>query len=459
MQFLVLTAKKPNCCSLPFPWIGMGLGAYVPSGLGEGRAAGLCVGGISPCRWVTKRESDIREIVTIGRIVRIGHFTTENGIERDFSEWIFYHSSWCRYLTKHFSCSIIETENVYFKGDMITKKQKVTIRDIVRATGYSTATVSRVLNRTNQFYSDETRAKIEQVAKELGYTPNMYAKVLKTNKTNNIAFLVPQMSDFYAKVFSGLQTTANRFGYSVSIYSSNNQVIQEELNVRNLCSLLCDGIVVASGFLNPDHLQILRATKLPMVSVEQILGEEDIPFIGIPDREAVSQAVGCLLDLGHRKIACFTAPLQYSVLMERYAGYLSAFTEHGFAADPTLVFSDPLFEQSGNIEQYRAIKEVLASHTFTAAMAFSDDTAGMILRAAHDLSIRVPEDLSVIGFDDSSMAAYFVPSLTTVRQDANALGCGAAEMILERIAKGHTDCRILAAELIRRESVAIPRNI
>ena len=83
----------------------------------------------------------------------------------------------------------------------------------------------------------------------------------------------------------------------------------------------------------------------------------------------------------------------------------------------------------------------------------------MILRAAHDLSIRVPEDLSVIGFDDSSMAAYFVPSLTTVRQDANALGCGAAEMILERIAKGHTDCRILAAELIRRESVAIPRNI
>lgn len=319
--------------------------------------------------------------------------------------------------------------------------------------------MSRVLNHTNQFYSNEARLKIEQAARELGYTPNLYAKVLKTNKTNNIAFLVPQMSDFYAKVFSGLQSTANRFGYSVSIYSSNNQPEQEELNVRNLCSLLCDGIVVASGFLNPEHLQTLRATKLPMVSVEQILDADDIPFIGITDRDAVAKAVGYLLDLGHRKIACFTAPLQYSVLKERYAGYLDAIKMYDLEPDPELVFSDPLFEQSGNAEQYHAIKEVLASHSFTAAMAFSDDTAGMILRAAYDLGIRVPADLSVIGFDDNSVAAYFVPSLTTVRQDAHALGCGAAEMILSLISSGHTDCKIVAAELIHRESTTVPREL
>lgn len=334
----------------------------------------------------------------------------------------------------------------------------MTIRDIVRATGYSTATVSRVLNHTNQFYSEETRSKIEQAAKELGYTPNMYAKVLKTNKTNNIAFLVPQMSDFYAKVFSGLQITANHFGYSVSIYSSNNQTEQEELNVRNLCSLLCDGIVIASGFLNQDHLQTLRATKLPIVSVEKILGEDDIPYIGITDRDAVSQAVGYLLDMGHREIACFTAPMQYSVLKERYAGYLAAFKMRGLEPDLSLVFSDPLFERSGDAKQYCAIKEVLTSHTFTAAMTFSDDTAGMILRAAHDLNICVPKELSVIGFDDSSMSAYFVPSLTTVRQDAYALGSGVAEMMLDMISTGYTDSRILAARLIHRESTAAPKK-
>lgn len=350
-------------------------------------------------------------------------------------------------------------KRLLWEADIIANKQKVTIRDIVRATGYSTATVSRVLNHTNQFYSEETRSKIEQAARALGYTPNMYAKVLKTNKANNIAFMVPQMSDFYAKVFSGLQVTANRFGYSVSIYSANNQVEQEELNVRNLCSLLCDGIVVASGFLNPEHLQTLRDTRLPIVSVERIHGADDIPFIGIPDRDAVAQAVGYLLDLGHRKIACFTAPMQYSVLMERYAGYLSAFEMRGLEADPELVFSDPLFEQSGNVEQYYAIKEVLASHTFTAAMAFSDDTAGMLLRAAHDMGICVPADLSVIGFDDNSVAAYFVPSLTTVRQDAHALGCGSAEMILKLISAGHTDGKILTAKLIHRESTAPPREI
>lgn len=333
----------------------------------------------------------------------------------------------------------------------------MTIRDIVRATGYSTATVSRVLNHTNQFYSSETRTKIEQAAKDLGYVPNMYAKVLKTNKTNNIALLVPQMSGFYAEVFSGLQVKANLSGYSVSIYSANSQIEQEEMNIRSLCSLPCDGIVVASGFLNPKHLQTLQATNLPMVSVEYILGEDDIPFIGIPDRDVTAKAVGNLLDLGHRKIACFTAPMQYSVLKERYAGYLSAFEMRGFAPDLSLVFSDPLFERSGDVEQYLAIKKVLESHTFTAAMTFSDDTAGMILRAAHDLGIAVPDDLSVIGFDDSSVSAYFVPSLTTVRQDAYALGVGAAEMILELISNGQTSSRLLSADLIQRESVSVPK--
>lgn len=338
---------------------------------------------------------------------------------------------------------------------MIANKQKVTIRDIVRATGYSTATVSRVLNHTNQFYSEETRSRIEQAARELGYTPNMYAKVLKTNKTNNIAFLVPQMSDFYAKVFSGLQMTANGFGYSVSIYSANNQAEQEEMNIRNLCSLLCDGIVIASGFLNPDHLQTLRDTKLPMVSVERLLGEEDIPYIGIPDRDVTARAVGHLLDIGHRKIACFTAPMQYSVLKERYAGYLAAFERRGLEPELSLVFSDPLFEHSGDVRQYHAIREVLVSRSFTAAMTFSDDMAGMLLRVAHDLGIDVPNDLSVIGFDDSTMSAYLVPSLTTVRQDAYALGSGVGEMLMELMSTGHTDCRILDAELIHRESIAI----
>ena len=333
----------------------------------------------------------------------------------------------------------------------------MTIRDIVRATGYSTATVSRVLNHTNQFYSSETCEKIEQAARELGYVPNMYAKVLKTRITNNIALLVPQMSSFYAELFSGLQVTANRSGYSVSIYSANNQTEQEIMNIRNLCSLPCDGIVIATGFLNPDHLQTLRSTNLPIVSVEYILGADDIPFIGIPDRDAAAKAVGHLLDLGHRKIACFTAPMQYSVLKERYAGYLSAFETRGFTPDLSLVFSDPLFERSGDIQQYQAIKEVLTSHAFTAAMAFSDETAGMILRAAHDLGIAVPDALSVIGFDDSSLSAYLVPSLTTVRQDAYALGCGAAEMIFELISTGQTSQRLLAADLIQRESVSAPK--
>lgn len=339
----------------------------------------------------------------------------------------------------------------------MANRKKVTIQDIVRATGYSTATVSRVLNRTNQYYSSKTRSEIEQAAKELGYTPNLYAKVLKTNKSNNIAFLVPQMSGFYAGVFSGLQVTANHCGYSVSIYSSDNLPAQEAANVRHIRSLPCDGIVVASGFLDPEHLQTLRASNLPMVAVEKILGAEDVPFIGIPDREVTAHAVGYLLELGHRRIACFTAPMEYSVLKERYAGYLSAFEAHGLPPEPSLVFSDPLFERSGDEDEYRAIKAALTQHRFTAAMTFSDDTARLLLRAAYDLGVRVPEELSVIGFDDSPISAYLIPALTTVRQDAYALGCGAAEMLLELLSSGQTACRTLAAQLIRRESAASPK--
>ena len=341
----------------------------------------------------------------------------------------------------------------------IAAQKKVTIRDIVRATGYSTATVSRVLNGTNQFYSEETRSKIEQAARELGYVPNMYAKVLKTSITKNIALIVPQMSDFYGEIFSGLQVKANLSGYSVSLYSANNQMNQEEMNIRNICSLPCDGIVIASGFLSPDSLISLRTTNLPMVSVEYIMGAEDVPFIGIPDRKATAEAVGYLLDIGHRKIACFTAPMQYSVLKERYAGYLSAFEARGLNHDPSLVFSNPLFERSGDVQQYLAIKDVLSTHEFTAAMTFSDDTAEMLMRAAHDLGISVPDDLSVIGFDDRPTSAYFVPSLTTVRQDAYALGYGAGEMIFELISTGQTSSRLLDANLIQRESSSSPKAI
>ena len=266
------------------------------------------------------------------------------------------------------------------------------------------------------------------------------------------------MSDFYAQVFSGLQTVANEGGYSVSIYSSGNSAEQEKMNVRSICDRLCDGIVVASGFLAPESIDVLRDTKLPIISVEQILGENDIPYIGITDCDAVYGAVEYLIDIGHKRIACFTAPMQYSVLKERYRGYVSALENNGIGYDPSLVFSDPVFEHAGDIMQYRAVKDILSDRTFTAAVTSSDDTASVILRAAHDLGISVPNELSVIGFDDISIAQFLVPSLTTIRQDAVALGKGAAEMILERIRNGHTENRTVGAELIVRESVTVPHE-
>ena len=181
-------------------------------------------------------------------------------------------------------------------------KKRVTIKDVAKKSGYSVATVSYVLNKTRKFYSKETEKKILKVVEKLNYYPDAIAKGLKTKKTNNIAFVVPFISDFFSEVFLGVQEAAVKKNYSVALFSSEHDPKQEKRNINSILSNRLDGIILVSAILDKRNIEIIIRENIPLIAIENILKDKKIPHIAIKNIEISKEAVNYLIGLGHKKI-------------------------------------------------------------------------------------------------------------------------------------------------------------
>ena len=315
---------------------------------------------------------------------------------------------------------------------MIKGKHRVTIKDVADYTGYSIATVSRVLNKSGIFYSDKTFKIINKAIKELNYHPDAIARGLKTKKTFNIAFLVPWTSEFFSEIFLGIQDAAEEDGYSVAMYSSKCDINQEKRNIDVILSNRLDGIIISTGILDIDNISRLINEQIPFVIIEKFIQNRDIPCISIKNREISKKAVNYLIGLGHKKIGFVSEPITIGKLGSRFRGYKDALKNSNIKFDQSYVLTDELLKKEIFKNSYEYIKKnFIRVKDFTALFFTSDIMAVSAIKALKDGGIKVPEDISIIGFDGLEISKYISPSLTTVVQPRYEMGYKAMKFLLK----------------------------
>jgi LacI family transcriptional regulator len=342
----------------------------------------------------------------------------------------------------------------------------VTIRDVAERSGFSSATVSIVLNNAplSRYIPDTTKARIQRAASQLGYRPNLFARSLRSRRSHTIGVMVFDMTDPYCTlVLRGIENTLYQSSFLPILTDVHNERSRFERYLEMLLDRRIEGLVVLANWLFVDInvLADLEKNNIPTATVGQQLKSDNISSVIVDNAGGAHAALEHLYSLGHRKIAFIRGPHQLSDTEPRWRGVRALARERNLELDPQLVVDLP---ESGDpfssFEQgYRLTEELLQrGRPFTALMAFDDMTAFGAIRALGKAGIRVPDQCSVVGFDDVAPAAIYSPALTTVRQPMELMGATAATIVVEAVngalAKKtvHPIHRRIAPELIVRES-------
>ncbi|MDU9038186.1 LacI family DNA-binding transcriptional regulator [Pseudomonas corrugata] len=327
-----------------------------------------------------------------------------------------------------------------------------TIKDVAALAGISYTTVSHVVNKTRPV-SEEVRLKVEAAIKRLDYVPSAVARSLKAKTTATIGLLVPNsLNPYFAELARGIEDYCERNGYCVILCNSDDNPDKQRSYLRVLLEKRIDGLIVASAGGDVGLAQGLAGVRTPMVIVDRGLDGVDADLVRIDHEYGAYLATRHLLELGHRDIAFIGGPADTSVAQMRLAGYCRALKEAGIEL-PVERMLESDFTSTGG---YRAAAELLEHQPPSAIFAANDMIGIGVLRAAAERNVRVPSELSVIGFDDIQMSRYVYPALTTVGQSILQLGEMAAEVLLRRIATPGlvTDQRIVTPSIVLRESTA-----
>src|SRR6202051_1893490 len=346
----------------------------------------------------------------------------------------------------------------------------VTIRDVAERSGFSSATVSIVLNNAPlaRYTPDTTKGRIHKAAQQLGYRPNLFARSLRGRRSHTVGVMVFDMTDPYCTlVLRGIENTLYQSSFLPILTDVHNERGRFERYLEMLLDRRIEGLVVLANWLFVDInvLADLEKNNIPTVTVGRELKNDNISSVIVGNNLGARAALEHLYSLGHRKIAFIRGPRQLSDTEPRWRGVRTLAREHNLELDPRMIVDLP---ESGDpfssFEQgYKLTEELLhRRRPFTALMAFDDMTAFGAIRALAKAGIRVPDQCSVGGFDDVSPAAIYSPALTTVRQPMEVMGTAAATLVLEAINAGlekkptRTIHRRIVPELIVREST---RNV
>src|SRR6202167_1400282 len=317
----------------------------------------------------------------------------------------------------------------------------VTIRDVAERSGFSSATVSIVLNNAPlaRYIPDTTKGRIQKAAQQLGYRPNPFARSLRGRRSHTVGVMVFDMTDPYCTlVLRGIENTLYQSSFLPILTDVHNERSRFERYLEMLLDRRIEGLVVLANwlFVDIDVLADLEKNNIPTAIVGRELGNDSISSVIVDNNLGARAAFEHLYSLGHRKIAFIRGPRSLSDTEPRWRGVRAAAREGNLKLDSRLVVDLP---ESGDPFSsfevgYKLTEELLhRRHPFTALMAFDDMTAFGAIRALAKAGVRVPEECSVVGFDDVAPAAIYSPALTTVRQPMEIMGTAAATIVLEAI--------------------------
>lgn len=328
----------------------------------------------------------------------------------------------------------------------------VTLDMVARLAGVSPSTVSRILNGTAAVHEEKTKAVNDAIAK-LGFVPNPMARGLASGRTRSIGVITQAIdSPYYGVTLRGIEDELNPTGYSPLYVSGHWNAKTETRCMEMLLSRRVDGIIVLTGRI-PDIVLKNCAKKVPVVVTGRVLKAPRLVSLTFDNVEGGRLATQHLIELGHRSIACISGNMKHPDAIERLEGYRRALEAAGIAYDPNLVVQGDFSEESG---MAAAEQLVTSKRRYTAVFASNDQMALGAALGLHQSGLRVPQDVSLVGFDDLPVAVYAFPPLTTVHVSAYELGQIAAKTMVELIDGLAPQAVLPAPRLVQRESSASP---
>lgn len=333
---------------------------------------------------------------------------------------------------------------------------KATIKDIAERCGVSITTVSRVINNKAEGVGNETRGRIIEAIELLNYQPNSIARSMVTKKTNTIALVIPDICNpFFPELARGVEDCCTREGYNLFLCNTDGSAEKELSHIKFLRERLVDGIIFTTQ--NAEEFSgifcELRKDKFPFVFIERYIDDlEDLLGVYVDNSQGMYRAVKFLFENGHRNIAFITGPFNTTNAVMRFKGFQQAHLELDTDIDYSLVKEGDYKVQSG----YRQMKAILEESRgkFTAVIASNDLMAIGACNAIQEAGLRVPEDISVIGFDNISFTDICQPRITTVGIPIYNMGYTASKLLIDTLHGKELQSRkfVFDAELIIKQS-------
>lgn len=336
-------------------------------------------------------------------------------------------------------------------------KRKITLRMLADVTDLHPSTVSRILRGEDGRASAETRGRVFAVAQKLGYQPDLGARSLRTRRSLSLGLIIPDVRDaIFASIYMGAERTAEAHGYHVLLSPVDRTRGPQKEDIDVLTERGVDGLLVATMKLRDPLLEQLKQTGIPFVLVSRRMAN-CVPYVVSDDEGGVRSVSEHLISLGHRRIAFMAGTRGVSTTEGRLSGYRSAFTGAGIPIDERLIVGDGFGAAAGA----RATKLLLKLSDLPTAIVTADD---MMAIAAYQVlaenGLRVPEDVSVTGYNDLPIAALVNPPLTTVNSPLEQMGEQAINLLIHRLAGlQETESATLKTTLVVRASSGAPRSL
>ncbi|ANN50085.1 LacI family transcriptional regulator [Levilactobacillus brevis] len=307
--------------------------------------------------------------------------------------------------------------------------RKVTIRDLAEAAGVSVTTVSQILNGKGERFSIETRQRVHQLQEDLGYVPDFNARNLIMKSAQTIGVLVPNLGNpFFSMFIRGVQQTSRERHFIPLIFGANHDEQLESYYLQELIKRAVDGLIIASASITGEAIDnILKKNGIPYLLIDQN-GGPSVDRIRVDDEQGGQLAARHLLTLGHQRIVVVMPEHPTQNLRIRLAGFKAQLVDQQIPLADSAVITSPMTKLGG----YQATAAVLAQHP-TAVFAINDETALGLMRGLHEQGVRVPDDISVLGYDDIDLDEYVVPKLTTIHQPVVTMGQQATELLINRV--------------------------
>ncbi|MCK4663658.1 MAG: LacI family DNA-binding transcriptional regulator [Bacteroidales bacterium] len=331
---------------------------------------------------------------------------------------------------------------------------QVTIKDIARELGLSPSTVSRAL-KDHPDISSKTKQEVVNLANKLNYRPNVIALSLRSKKTNIIGLIVPQVVHyFFSTIISGIEDVANSAGYNVMICQSNEIYKKEVANTQTLMASRIDGLLVSvtKETINSEHFAELIKNGIPVIFFDRICQDIKTDKVIVDDHDGAFKAVEYLISTGCKRIVHFAGPKNRLIGMNRLNGYLHALEKYSIPIDKKLIVYCDTFKQAQKV-----VPGLLSiNNPPDGIFAVNDLTAIGAIKKIKETGLKIPDDISVVGFGDSLYSIISDPELTTVRQPGYEIGQTAANLLINRLENSELqkkpEFKVLKTSLIIRKS-------